>query len=133
MYTLIGRFFDTINWTNYYIENNNNDNIFFKDLDKEDTNIILNDTLNLVSEDKLCDYSLCLNSPWSLTTLNYHIKYNKELASWVCIYSVNSVIGYEGIYTEIYGYGVTPDVALNDCNERYSLFQTRYNPNNEFF
>ena len=39
MYTLIGRFFDTIKWTNYYIENNNNDNIFFKDLDKEDTNI----------------------------------------------------------------------------------------------
>lgn len=28
MYTLIGRFFDTINWPNYYIENNNNDNIF---------------------------------------------------------------------------------------------------------
>lgn len=34
MYTLIGRFFDTIEWTNYYIENNNNDNIFFKASEK---------------------------------------------------------------------------------------------------
>lgn len=130
MYTLIGRFFDTIEWTNYYIENNNNDNIFFKASDENDTNTLINDILSLVSEDELYNYSLCLNSPWSITNMIFKIIYDNTFNSWKCTYSV---LGCEGVYTEIYGYGITPDDAFNDCNERYSLFQTKYNPNDESF
>ncbi|RGM75575.1 hypothetical protein [Agathobacter rectalis] len=130
MYTLIGRFFDTIEWTNYYIENNNNDNIFFKASDENDTNTLINDILSLVSEDELYNYSLCLNSPWSITNMIFKIIYDNTLNCWKCTYSV---LGCEGVYTEIYGYGITPDNAFNDCNERYSLFQAKYNPNDESF
>lgn len=129
MYTLIGRFFDTIEWTNYYIENNN-DNIFFKASDENDTNTLINDILSLVSEDELYNYSLCLNSPWSITNMIFKIIYDNTLNCWKCTYSV---LGCEGVYTEIYGYGITPDNAFNDCNERYSLFQAKYNPNDESF
>ena len=130
MYTLIGRFFDTIEWTNYYIENNNNDNIFFKASDENDTNTLINDILSLVSEDELYNYSLCLNSPWSITNMIFKIIYDNTLNCWKCTYSV---LGCEGVYTEIYGYGITPDNAFNDCNERYSLFQAKYNPDDEAF
>lgn len=130
MYTLIGRFFDTIEWTNYYIKNNNNDNIFFKASNKDDNITLIDDALNLVSEDELYNYSVCLNSPWSITNVIYKIIYDTTLNCWKCIYSV---LGCEGVYTEIYGYGKTLNDALNDCNERYSLFQTKYNPNDESF
>jgi len=130
MYTLIGRFFDTIEWTNYYIENNNNDNIFFKASEKNENTTLINDILSLVSKEELCNYSLCLNSPWSITNMIYKIIYDTTLNCWKCIYSV---LGCEGVYTEIYGYGKTLNDALNDCNERYSLFQTKYNPNDESF
>lgn len=130
MYTLIGRFFDTIEWTNYYIENNNKDNIFFKASDENDTNTLINDILSLVSEDELYNYSLCLNSPWSIANMIFKIIYDNTLNCWKCTYSV---LGCEGVYTEIYGYGITPDNAFNDCNERYSLFQAKYNPNDESF
>lgn len=130
MYTLIGRFFDTIEWTNYYIENNNNDNIFFKASKENENTTLINDTLSLVSEDELYNYSLCLNSPWSITNEIFKITYDNTMNSWKCTYLV---LGCEGVYTEIYGYGETPDAALNDCNERYSLFQTKYNPDDESF
>lgn len=80
MYTLIGRFFDTIEWTNYYIENNNNnDNIFFKASNKDDNITLIDDALNLVSEDELYNYSVCLNSPWSITNMIYKIIYDTTL------------------------------------------------------
>ena len=132
---LIGRFFDTIEWTNYYVNILDDKKEFYyrPANNKDDYEMEINiedDRLKHSSAEEMSNFALCLNSPWSLTTFNYHIKFNEKLSSWICVYSV---VGCEGIYTECYGYGITPSDTLNDCSEMFSLLQTKYNPRNEAF
>ena len=86
-----------------------------------------------LSDDDLNYWAVCLNSPWDNDTEGYVTKVNKldkTKNEWMTIYQV---IGYEGITSEICGYGDDPASALNNCICNFRLIQEIYNKNGEYF
>lgn len=90
-----------------------------------------------LSIDTLEAWAVCLNSPWSIAhekyivELNYNDAYTeipKNVPLYRCIYVV---IGYDGIETEIFGYGKDAEEALTDCIVNFNKVQMKYNPNDE--
>ena len=53
---------------------------------------------------------------------------NKSGNEWITIYRV---IGYEGITSEIYGYGNNPEESLAACSHNFDLVQKKYNESGE--
>lgn len=86
-----------------------------------------------LSEDDLNYWTICLNSPWNYFAEEYITKLNKldkTRNEWITIYQV---IGYEGITSEIYGYGDDPASALDNCIYNLCLIQETYNKTREKF
>lgn len=90
-----------------------------------------------LSIDTLKAWAVCLNSPWLIAhekyivELNYNDAYTeipKNVPLYRCIYVV---IGYDGIETEIFGYGKDAEEALTDCIVNFNKVQMKYNPNDE--
>lgn len=92
------------------------------------------------SEDKELEaWAFILNSPWSQVNENYVIKVNckdgytavpETEPTWKCTYTV---VGYEGIWAEVIGYGNTEEEALKACKDLFKYIQETYNEENERF
>lgn len=90
----------------------------------------------LLENDTLIEWSIWINSPWSLTCEKYEIKYNCKNYSdipegepeWTCSYHV---IGYDGIATTITQYGNTPEEALEKTKAFFRYLQEHYNIEDE--
>lgn len=83
------------------------------------------------------DYAVFLNSPWSQDNMHYEIKLNckdaytdmdPDAPQWRCLYSI---VGYNGLFTSILGYGDTPNEALEDCIAIKAHIQDKFNPDDE--
>ena len=86
-----------------------------------------------LSEDDLNYWAVCLNSPWDYYMKGYITKLNKldkTRNEWMTIYQV---IGYEGITSEIYGYGDDPTSSLDNCIYNLYLIQEIYNKTGKIF
>lgn len=79
------------------------------------------------------------NSPWSQTDFTWEVSTNTKdsytekdpsTPDYKCIYTV---VGYDAITTEIYGYGQSPQEALQDCINLFDRLQKEYNPNGDAF
>lgn len=99
----------------------------YKNFYDENDKLLKNDILN--------QWSIWINSPWSLTCEQYEIKYNCKNYSdipegepeWICSYHV---IGYDGITTMIRQYGNTPEEALEKTKAFFQYLQKNYNTEN---
>lgn len=78
-------------------------------------------------------WALISNSPWSQVNENYVIKVNckdgytaipETEPTWKCTYTV---VGYEGMWAEVTGYGNTEEEALKSCKELFKYIQETYN------
>lgn len=49
---------------------------------------------------------------------------------WKCKYYV---IGYDGIFASVFGYGDTEVEALKDCKTHFKMLQDKYNPDDVSF
>lgn len=92
-----------------------------------------------IGTDTLEDWAVCLNSPWSVANERYVVEFNttntcvdmsKDGFLYRCIYVV---VGYDGITTEIFGYGNDAEEALTNCIVNFNKVQAKYNPNDESF
>lgn len=100
----------------------------YKNFYDENDKLLKNDILN--------QWSIWINSPWSLTCEQYEIKYNCKNYSdipegepeWVCSYYV---IGYDGITTMIRQYGNTPEESLEKTKAFFQYLQKSYNIEDE--
>lgn len=109
------------------------------DMDEEEIQFHSNNEEFINSTEELQRLALYANSPWSQTHQTYVIKFNckdsytkkaSKCPNFVCICSV---VGYEAITSEIYGYGETPQEALDDCIKMFDRLQKEYNPNDKYF
>lgn len=91
------------------------------------------------SQEELERFAVCSNSPWSQVNEKYRIRYNcvdgytgkdKSEPDWECTYEV---VGYDMITSIIYGYGDTPQEALENCVNLFNKLQKEYNKDNESF
>lgn len=89
---------------------------------------------NVLEKDEMEEWTVWVNSPWSMVHEGYDIRLNCKDAysgiaegdpEWKCIYSI---IGYDGITASVIGYGNTVEEALHDCKELFSYLQKTYNP-----
>lgn len=120
---LVGRLdFDVVGKQEYYYSN---DNIhFYKDMDG---NVPL-------SKEELENWAVWINSEWSQDDLSYKTKLNckdgytemnvPENKTWKTAYSI---VGYEGVYSDIIGYGSDEIESLMNCMKLFDYLQKEYN------
>lgn len=93
----------------------------------------------LLENEVLENWSVISNSPWGQTDDSYVIKANcinnytkipETEPKWRCVYTV---IGYEEVWSNIFGYGNTEEEALKDCKDLFKYLQENYNKENKRF
>lgn len=108
-------------------------------LDRKEHEFHMKDDKFMNTSEFLEEFAVCLNSPWGQSQEKYTIKYNckdsytekdESEPDWKCEYKV---IGYELITSEIYGYGNTPQEALENCINLFERLQKEFNKENESF
>jgi len=91
------------------------------------------------TEEELKDFAVGLNSPWGQADETYTIKYNckddwtekdKSKPDWKCEYEV---IGADMFTSVLYGFGDTPNDALQNCIDIFNKLQSIYNKENDCF
>lgn len=82
-------------------------------------------------------YAIWLNNPWSQAHEHWVIENNCKDAytqmdesepAFRCYYES---VGYENITTAIYGYGNTPEEALQNCKDNFDSIQRQFNPDDK--
>lgn len=77
-------------------------------------------------------WALISNSPWSQVNENYVINVNckdgytavpETEPTWKC---THTVVGYEGVWADIIGYGNTEEEALKACKDLFKYIQEIY-------
>ena len=93
----------------------------------------------ILGKEKLEQWALCLNSPWSQTCETLRIQCNCKDAytpmkdsnpTFVC---EKTIIGYEGITSTLLAYGFTEEEALQNCITIFKELQKKYNCDNDSF
>lgn len=109
-------------------------------LEDEELTINIDENNNFLNtEEDLKNFTVCINSPWGQTDETYIIKYNCKDSytekdpnepDWKCEYTV---VGYEMITSILYGYGNTPQKALQHCIDIFQRLQREFNKENDSF
>jgi hypothetical protein len=82
-------------------------------------------------------WAVWVNSPWSSFHDNYDIGFNVDDAysnihenepKYRC---EKHILGYEGVYASVIGYGETEEEALKNSKELFAYLQKEYNKENE--
>lgn len=114
--------------TVFYIDQSNNRKFY-----TDDKSILTADY------DDLQYWAEAINSPWSQDHEKYTIKYNckdsytkmeESEPQFICIYDI---VGFEGLYSEVIGYGDTVEDALKDCKDLFQYLQDNFNKENISF
>lgn len=115
----------------FYLNEKENNMVFYSDSDLE--------TATIQDTDLLENWAVTLNSPWSQVHEHYRIEANCKDAytemdenepTCRCRYHV---IGYEGIEAEVIGYGNTEEEALADCKKLFKYLQDNFNKDDVSF
>lgn len=83
----------------------------------------------LITRETMEHFALCLNSPWNDTSCT--IKSVKRIDSEYR--AATTVICYDFIDVEAYGYGRTKESAEHNCDELIKTIQKEYNKNDMAF
>ena len=83
---------------------------------------------SIVDSEYIKDWAFLLSKPWSYSDLEYITKIyqnsENENDKYVTIYQVTC---YDGIISDIRGYGETPQESMQNCIDNYNNIQEKYN------